>query len=311
MSLAKGRFGIEYDPRRRRDDSSGPGWLVLVVAAAAAVSFSVTAVKRAMEKDAEPLPQALTAPSGAPSAAAPASDAPAPATDAPAGSRDTPAANPAANAAATPPPTPPPPVAPSQPNRPSRVRNLLLRLDEAEKAGNVPMAVTTIETLRALPGEPAADLDDRLARRLGELNDRWLFELAGKQWVDEVKVRKGESASRIASSKGSTLASLVRLNPQLKDPDHLRPGQTVKVMNHPRLSLTVHRRARYADLHLNGKFFRRCDLAAEVAGKVGVYKVEQSPRPLFKSLGLAFSLRDRIALETLLPKGSTIIVSET
>ena len=33
MSLAKGRFGIEYDPRRRRDDSSGPGWLVLVVAA--------------------------------------------------------------------------------------------------------------------------------------------------------------------------------------------------------------------------------------------------------------------------------------
>ena len=139
MSLAKGRFGIEYDPRRRRDDSSGPGWLVLVVAAAAAVSFSVTAVKRAMEKDAEPLPQALTAPSGAPSAAAPASDAPAPATDAPAGSRDTPAANPAANAAATPPPTPPPPVAPSQPNRPSRVRNLLLRLDEAEKAGNVPI----------------------------------------------------------------------------------------------------------------------------------------------------------------------------
>lgn len=291
MSLAKGRFGVEYDPRRRRDGSSGPGWVVFVAVAAAAVSLCVTLVKRARPA-AEPDIAIATQP-------------------------EAPATRPAEAVIAQPAPvtavTPPPPSVTTglTTGRPSRVKNLLLRLEEAEKTGNIPMAVTTIETLRALPGEPVADLDDQLARRLGDLNERWLFELGGKQWVEEVTVRPGESASRIASSHGSTLASLVRLNTQIKDPNQLRAGVKVKVMNHPRLSLTIHKRARFADLHLNGKFFRRYDITEEVEGKVGVYKVEQAPRALFKTLGLAFSLRDRVALETILPKGATVIISET
>ena len=173
------------------------------------------------------------------------------------------------------------------------------------------MAATTIETLRDLPGEPAADLDDALARRLGELNTLRLFTLSNRQWVTEVTVRARESATRIAAAHGSTLASLIRLN-GLKDANNIRVGQTLKVMNHPRFSLTVHRRARYADLHLNGKFFNRYDITgdAEIC-PVGVYKTSEKLRDQLVSLGLKFSLRDRVELETLIPQNASIAVSET
>lgn len=195
--------------------------------------------------------------------------------------------------------------------RPPKVKNLLMRLAEAEKTANVEMAVSTIETLRALPGEPAADLDDALARRLGQLNVRWLFELANRQWVADVTVRPRDTASRIAAANGSTLSSLVRLN-RLAGIDDIRAGQTVKVMSHPRFSLTVHRRARFADLNLNGKFFNRYDIAegTEICPP-GVYTTTQELRAQLKSLGLAFNLRALVELETLVPPNASIVVSET
>lgn len=288
MSLERGRFGIEYKPRPRKKDSSAVGSVVLAVLAIAAFSFVATKLKRPAEDEFAP---------------------PAP----PPQSQGTHAANEA-----------PPPLAYSNavasivadssiPNssRPPKVRNLLLRLDEAEKSGNIEMAATTIETLRDLPGEPAADLDDRLARRLGELNTRRLFVLANRQWIAEVTVRPRETASRIAAAHGSTLASLVRLN-ALPNADAVESGQTLKVMNHPRFSMTVHRRARYADLHLNGKFFNRYDIAGDAQiCPVGVYKTTANLRAQLIELGLKFSLRNRVELETLIPPNASILVSET
>lgn len=303
MALARGRFGIEYDPNPRREDSSGFGWVVVLVLVVFAVSLAVHTVRRhKAEPDAPPpglqgpvaiLPPGTSEPDGPAATDAPDEDA-----------------SPRETESAPPPPPPPPRIGGEAINRPPKVKNLLLRLDEAERQGNIELAVSTIEQLRALPGEPAADLDDSLARRLGELNTRWLFERANKQWVVTVKVRSGESATRLALAYGTTLASLVKLN-GLENADHLRSGQTIKIMNHPRFSLTVHRRARYADLHLNGKFFKRYDIEEDVTGKVGAYTLETKLRTLFKTLGLAFALRDSVELETLLPKGAAVIISET
>lgn len=294
MSLERGKFGIEYKPRPRKKETSAIGPVVLAVLSVAAISFVFTKLRRADEEfgqDAPPPQMAQPArqtqphrpsePSGQPQTATPA--------------------------------TPPPQsfLASETVERPPKVKNLLLRLDEAEKMGNVEMAVTTIEALRNLPGEPAADLDDRLARRLGELNTRWLFALANRQWVTEVTVRPQDTATRIAASHGSTLSSLIRLN-LLKDADSIWPGQVLKVMNHPRFSMTVHRRARYADLNLNGRFFNRYDIVGDGdICKVGLYKTTGKLREQLVSLGLRFSLRDRVELETLIPPNASILVSET
>ncbi|MBQ0031872.1 MAG: hypothetical protein KBT68_03620, partial [bacterium] len=46
MSLARGRFGIEYNPKKLESESSGFGWVVVIVAFAALISLSVVIVKR-------------------------------------------------------------------------------------------------------------------------------------------------------------------------------------------------------------------------------------------------------------------------
>ena len=171
------------------------------------------------------------------------------------------------------------------------------------------MCVSTIEQLRALPGEPVADIDDRLARRLGELNVRWLFELKNAQWVKEVAVKSGDSATRIARENASTLASLRRLNPET-DVERLRAGAKVLVMNQPRFNLVVHKRTRTADLQLNGKFFRRYDLRDAVGGEPGAHVSSGNLRQLLADNGVWFNRDDRSELELLMPKGSSLTISE-
>lgn len=290
------------------------GPVLLVVLSIAAVSFAFTKLRRAPEDfpvQAEAVTQVAGAPSASPAPGAPnttfpqtvATNSPLPQTVATDASLPTATATNATPLKIS--------YATLAVKRPPKVRNLLLRLEAAEKMGNIEMEATTIEALRSLPGEPAADIDDILARRLGQLNLRWLFALSNRQWVAEVTVRTRETAARIAAAHGSTLASLIRLN-ALKDADNIRVGQTLKVMNHPRFSLTVHRRARYADLHLNGKFFNRYDISGEAQiCEVGVYKTTETLRDQLPALGLKFSLRDRIELETLIPAGASIVVSET
>ncbi len=284
MSLAVGPYGIEYDPRSSDERSPALAWLVAIVVVAALVSLVATVVGRVRSRAAEEPP---------------AEAAPATAHE-----------KPSAEAPPEPEEPPPPPIEVSAAERrPPKVQNLLLRLKEAEKMRDVEMSISTIEQIRALPGLPAADIDDELARRLGALNVKWLFELKNAQWVADVKVKAGDSATRIARENASTLASFRRLNESV-DADKLRIGATVKVMKHPRFNLVVHIRTRTADLQLNGKFFKRYDLRDVVTGAPGAYESEGNLRQLLAEKGVWFNRDDRTELETLLPKGASLTISE-
>lgn len=277
MSLARGKFGIEYNPKKMEPESSGFGWIVVLVAFAALISLAMVIVKRV--RNAEPVPETLEIAAAAPRTESVTNEAPQ------AVVRDT-----------------------GFSRRPAKVRNLLMRLEEAEKAHDIEMAVTTIESIRSLPGSPAADIDDALARRLGTLNLRRLFEVRSAQWVKAVTVGRGDSASRIAAENGSTLASLARLNGG--NVDRIRVGAKLYVMDHPRFNLVLHRRTRIADLSLNGKFFKRYDLPGEVRAKDGAYEVPERRKLLLERLGVAFRKDDCAELEMLLPTGASVLVSE-
>ena len=283
MSLARGRFGIEYNPDRRRNDSSPVGWFVVAMLAVAAVSFccvkTVAFFRRAGESGGERPDVTQSAPAQQPSQP-----------------RDSETQEPLPGAQTW--------TDKDLASRPVKVRQLLQKLDEAERTGQIELAVYTIEELRKLPG--AFDLDDRLARRLGDLNMRWLLSNASSRWVASVKVKKGDSASRIAFEHGSTTAMLTRLNPGM-DTTRLRAGDTVRVMNHPRLTLAVDTMSGSADLNLNGRFFRRYDIAPG-SPKAGIFTVEKDAKSLFAKIGLSFQVRDRIELDSLMPRGSIVTV---
>jgi len=207
-------------------------------------------------------------------------------------------------------PPPPPPIPQgAERNRPRIAQNLILKLEKAEAAHDVELAVSTIEQLRALPGEAVADLDNSLARRLGELNIRRLFVSKNRQWVKEVVVRRGDSATRIASENGSTLASLLKLN-ELPSADRLNVGQKLDVMDHPRFTIVVHRAAKYADLTLKGKFFKRYDIIAPVRAEEGNYETPAKLRAFLAEKGIALSPEDRAELDMLVPAKSSLLVSE-
>jgi hypothetical protein len=291
MSLERGKFGIEWDPRQDERKSSGLGWVFCLVGLVALASLSVTIVRR-VRSSADDEAQGTSA------------VAEAVGSNVEAASRRF--------EQTTPPP--PPAVIPEAvkdavtEKRPARVRNLLLRLEEAERRRDVDMAVSTIEQIRALPGSPAADLDDALARRLGVLNVRRLFERKTPLWVREVEVRRGDSASRIAAENGSTFASLVRLNGG--NVETIRVGQKLYVMDHPRFTLVVHRRARTADLMLKDKFFKRYDLAQEPTGKAGTYELTKGSAAFWKSLGVSFKMPGQTEIDLLMPVGSNVLISE-
>ena len=287
MSLARGKFGIEYDPRKLEPESSGFGWVVVAVAFAALISLTFVVMKRIRGDESLPTPQEMiveTRPSS--------------------GDRRPGMATAVTNADASVPFRDSAAFA----HRPSKLRNLLMRLEEAEKHGDVEMAVGTIESIRSLPGSPAADLDDALARRLGTLNLRRLFELRCAQWVKTVVVRRGDSASRIAAENGSTLSSLARLNGG--NVDRIILGSKLHVMDHPRFNLVLHRRTRIADLSLNGKFFKRYDLQGAVRVRDGAYEIPERRRGLWDAFGPVFRKDDRLELDMLLPTGASILVSE-
>ena len=289
MAFERGKFGLEYDPRQREKPSTGLGWTVAVISLVALVSLAWTLIGRFRSGAEDSPPEAL--PAQAPAPEQPSQDAPAKA------------------------PTPPEPDPSARKlgdsdmsKRPVKLRNLLMRLEEAKKRRDVEMEVTTIEQIRALPGSPAADLDDSLARRLGTLNIRRLFDLRNAQWVKQVTVKRGDVATRIAYENGSTLASLARLNGG--NVDKVVIGRNLYVMDHPRFNLVIHRRTRTADLSLNGKFFKRYDLPGEVSGKEGSYEFPANPKTFWRSIGVEFKIADRAELETLMPVKASVIIAE-
>ena len=287
MAFARGRFGIEYNTARRDDDSSGLLPVALgVVFLLAFVSLVSTVVSRVRASRAERA-EAVVEVGAERLARAAAPAEPVPAVEMPPPEKlDTDGAT----------------------RRPAKVRNLILRLEAAERNGDMAMAISTIEQIRSLPGNPAADLDNALAKRLGVLNMRLLFGGGPSPWTTEVSVRFGENASRIAHEHGSTLASLRRLNGgQL---EKLQVGKKLKVMDHPRFSLAVHRRQRTADLSLNGKFFKRYYLLADVTGEDGAYETTDGLRNILQSKGIVLGGSDREELETLLPRGVPVLIAE-
>ena len=299
MSLECGKFGIEWNPRQDARTSSGWGWLFVLVGVVALVSFSVTLVRRCRASSGDD----ETSASGPAEAAASASGFP-----------EAVAAEPASPDAAATNPSPAVVVPPdvrqaATEKRPVRVRNLLLRLEEAERRRDVDMAASTIEQILALPGSPAADLEDALARRLGALNVKRLFDRKTPLWVRQVEVRRGDTASRIASENGSTFASLVRLNGG--DVERIRVGQKLYVMDHPRFRLVIHRRARTADLWLKDKFFKRYDLTQEPTAEKGAHELPRGTSAFWKSLGVSFKVPGQAELDLLMPVGSSVLISET
>ena len=286
MSLARGRFGIEFDPDRNRGDgASGLRWVVGLVLLAVAVSLTVSLVGRLRGPADE-----VRAPD------------PAPAETPPDGGQ-APAA----------PPVPEPrgfdEVFAGLPSRTGKVRALLMKVKEAQEQGRIPDEVDAIDQLRDLPGNSALDLNNLLARRLGELNLTWLFDRYNPQWVTVVKAKSGDSASRIAQEYGATLASLKRLNPGV-DVERLRVGDEVRVMNRPRFYLCVYPNTRKADLQLKGRFFKRYDLREPVSGKPGTYEPTGSLRTFLAEHGVWFNLADRQELEMLLPRKFTFVIGD-
>ena len=275
--LKQGKFGVEWTVRPKDRESSGLVRIGIIIAVLALISLSWTLVKRVRNKLAAPVEVPLVVNrTAAPTSGAPVS----PSFDATAVVKlESPA---------------------GLEKRPPKLRNLLMRLEEAEKRHDIEMAITTIETIRALPGSPAADLDNSLARRLGVLNLRRLFVLKSAQWVTTVVVKRGDTASRIASDYGSTLASLAKLNGG--DVARLRIGQKLTVLNRPRFNLTVHRRMRTADLFLNGKFFKRYDLTKADGLKDGAFE--------WRECELRLSAADAAELKLLLPSTTSVLVSE-
>jgi len=192
--------------------------------------------------------------------------------------------------------------------RPRRLNNLLMRLDRAVSTTNIAMQVATIEEIRSLPGAPAADLDDDLAKMLGPLKLHMLFGTGMRnEWVKSIEVKRGNSASRIAAEYGTTLKCLEKLNGNISS---LRAGQQLKVMNHPQFRLSVYRKTGIADLSLDGRFFKRYYLLGDVKGENGSYTFTANTRALLTEKGVKLVVKDIAELEMLLPKGANMTIAD-
>ena len=281
MAYRRGSYGIEYRPEEPSEDTP---WLLWAAGLLVAIGLLYGAVRlyRWAVSEPEPPPPATVAEE-----------------------------KPRTNRVAPPEPSEPNVSAPKVKaggKRPRRVENLLLKLDEAISSTNYPVQIATIEELRSLPGNPAADLDDTLARALGRLKMRRLFgKGGGNEWVKSVTVKRGDSASRIAVEHGTTLKCLAKLN---GDVSSIRPGQVLKVMNHPQFRLAVYRRTKIADLYLDGRFFKRYNLVGEVSGENGSYVFPAKTRALFSAKGVKFSPADLEELEMLLPKDANMTIAD-
>ena len=284
MSLARGKFGIEFDPLRDEERPSGRGILIGAAVLVVLVSFAATLVNRLRARTA-----------GNPDAgAAVLAEAPRPAPSA----------------------LPAPPLSPAVPpgkalleERPRVVRNLLMRLTEAERDRDLSRQVETIELLRAQPGNPTADIDHELVKRLGRLNFRWMFGGGGSPWTAEVTPRKGNSAARIAKEQGMTVAALLKLN-RWRNVDEMRPGSPVRVLNRPNFTLVVHRRSQLAELMLDGKLFKAYELARPSRAAPGFYRATDDPARRFARLGLSFSPADFSELSLFLLASTPVLVAE-
>lgn len=292
MSLKRVKYGIEFDPGRIDPEPGSRGWIVVaavVATAVASVAFVARLISSSSGGDDEPAPisvgvrppdPALVEEDGGGEAAeqpkAPVQDA----------------------------------IKVSDfAQRPTRVRNLLLRLDAAAKRGDAAMQAATIEQILAIPA--AADLADMLVPRLGDLNMAMLFGEHDRRWVSETQVKSGDSASRIAQEHGSTLASMVKLN-GWKDANMLRAGSRVKVMNHPKFNIVVHKKLGAVDLFLGGRLFKRYEIpegAPGVKWQPGDYKTPSGLRDFLNRMGATLRPDDAAEIDMLVPRDTPLNIT--
>lgn len=289
---------IEYDTSRDSDSPNGWKWAVCVVLSIAAVVSFLSARGCFRSKETHPLASAPyvipvpQTPTGAASATNAASDA-----------KSGLVQSNAAVAAAT--------WLTGASLRTPRVHTLLQRLADAERLGQLAIAVDTIEKLRGQPS--VADLDDRLARRLGDLNIRRLFSGEPVPWVAETTVRRGQTIHRIAREHGTTVAAVRQLN-GLSDDETPKVGRKLRVLQFPRVALVVHKQTRCADLMLGDKLFKRYYVSAGSRCRPGAYpitgKADEGPRSRFSSLDIRIAPVDMKELDMFLAPGSSLTVSE-
>lgn len=304
MSLTKLKYGVETDPKDKYNEPSGLGWFVVAVVVVAAISFIVTVLGRiasASKEDADPDNSSVEV-SGSLSPDGGGSDSDN-------GGRSGGRGNSATAEALK-------KVAPveigSLRGRSPKVRSLLMRLEKSAEAGDIEMQISAIEQIRGLSGADTADIADELLPRLGQLNLCWLFDRNNPEWVVRVKVKRGDSASRIAREYGSTLASFKRLN-GLVDASRLVIGREVKVMNHPKFKLVLHSRLRVVDLFLNGKIFKRyfIDDSSDMLIKAGDYKTPANLTTYFRQCGIELRDDDMKELDMLVPAETSFRVTHS
>ena len=193
--------------------------------------------------------------------------------------------------------------------RPPLERTLLERLADAERQGRPALAADTIERLRARPA--MADLDDQLARRLGELNFNLLMSGGKNPWTATVEVRRGDKLQRLAREHGTTTAAVLTLN-NLKDSNHISVGQKIRLLEFPKATLVVHKGTKIADLTLNGKFFKRYYVLTSAKTAPGPYPITREKGPLdrFNELGIKAAGSDRDELKMFLAPGSSLAIAD-
>ena len=195
-------------------------------------------------------------------------------------------------------------------NRPPAVRALLERLEAADQQGNVVLQIDTLERLRQNK-DSVADIDDLLARRLGNLNRKLFLEGKTNPWVTAYTVRSGDTVNQIAREHGATIAAVLLLN-GVGDPRRIRPGQSLRVPNRLKAKLKVHAASQIADLEINGKFFRRYDVAvpkdAELGERAVTRKDGEGARRLIEKSKVRFSDADLKEIALMLAPGSSIVL---
>ena len=311
MGYERGRFGVEYQPRRSAETHRLRALALGIVL----IVLVVFTWYRVTHRRAAP-PEPTETPSLVPPPPAPRETA-RPAVPAPTKKRATPESS--AVAAPKSPPAAPrlseaarraAALAEASTARSEKERVLLQRWAEAERQGNVALA---IDALRKLYERPTmADVRDTLMRRLGELNLRHLFSGQTTPWTVIVKAKRGDSRDRIAREHRSTPAVVARLNPDMKW-ERLRPGDAVRVLDFPSAVLVIDTQRGCADLSLkNGQFFRRYVVSAPKTTPAGVYPIAPETgatvHTRFKELGVKMTAADRAEIEMFLAPGSRITV---
>lgn len=193
-------------------------------------------------------------------------------------------------------------------NRSERV--LFAKLVKSEEEGNDALAADTIERLRRLPS--VADLDDFLARRLGEINFAALMSDRPTIWTTTVKVRhRGITPKRIAGEHGTTKFAVHDLN-RLPDFDTVAPGSVLRVLHFQKALLVIRKSRHAADLSLNGRFFKRYYGVFPASAPVGTYSVSDTvgPRDIFARLGIRFVDSDVRELCMFLAPGATLTLAD-